>query len=68
MRWKACELPKKSLMADDTKLVALDIDGTLLAPGVPHDALPENDIVEAVDVQHGLGDRFEHQMVVDLLK
>ena len=35
-------------MPQDVKLVALDIDGTLLAPGVPHDALPDNDIVEAV--------------------
>lgn len=30
------------------KLVALDIDGTLLAPGVPHDALPDDSIVNAV--------------------
>jgi Cof subfamily protein (haloacid dehalogenase superfamily) len=35
-------------MPQDVKLVALDIDGTLLAPGVAHDALPEDDIVEAV--------------------
>ena len=32
----------------EVKLVALDIDGTLLSPGVPYDALPDNAIVEAV--------------------
>ncbi|MEQ8691862.1 MAG: HAD-IIB family hydrolase [Pseudomonadales bacterium] len=31
-----------------TKLVALDIDGTLLAPGAPVDALPEAPITEAI--------------------
>jgi len=35
-------------MSQDIKLVALDIDGTILAPGVPHDALPEAAVVEAV--------------------
>jgi Cof subfamily protein (haloacid dehalogenase superfamily) len=35
-------------MSQDVKLIALDIDGTLLAPGVAPDALPENGIVEAV--------------------
>ncbi len=31
-----------------TKLVALDIDGTLLAPGTPLDAVPDDAVVEAV--------------------
>jgi Cof subfamily protein (haloacid dehalogenase superfamily) len=35
-------------MYKQTKLVALDIDGTLLEPGVPYDALPEKNVVEAV--------------------
>ncbi len=35
-------------MSQDIKLVALDIDGTLLAPGVPHDALPDDSVVDAV--------------------
>ena len=35
-------------MSQDVKLIALDIDGTLLAPGVAHNALPEEGIVEAV--------------------
>ncbi len=35
-------------MPQNIKLVALDIDGTLLAPGVPHNALPDATIVEAV--------------------
>lgn len=35
-------------MSHNIKLVALDIDGTLLAPGVSHDALPDNQIVEGV--------------------
>ena len=35
-------------MGQDIKLVALDIDGTLLAPGVPADALPEQRLVDAV--------------------
>ena len=35
-------------MSQDIKLVALDIDGTLLAPGVPHNALPDDAVVEAV--------------------
>lgn len=35
-------------MSQDIKLVALDIDGTLLAPGVPHDAMPDDTVVEAV--------------------
>ena len=35
-------------MSQDVKLIALDIDGTLLAPGVAPDALPEDGIVEAV--------------------
>ncbi len=30
------------------RLVALDIDGTLLPPGVPVDALPDNNMVDAV--------------------
>ncbi len=33
---------------EEVKLVALDIDGTLLAPGVPFDALPDDSLVEAV--------------------
>ena len=35
-------------MPQDIKLVALDIDGTLLEPGVPHDAMPTKSVVEAV--------------------
>ena len=35
-------------MPKDVKLIALDIDGTLLVPGVAPDALPEEGIVEAV--------------------
>ncbi|MCB1692875.1 MAG: HAD family phosphatase [Pseudomonadales bacterium] len=35
-------------MSQDIKLVALDIDGTLLAPGVAPDALPDDSIVEVV--------------------
>ncbi len=35
-------------MPQNVKLVALDIDGTLLAPGVPTDALPDDTVVEAV--------------------
>ena len=35
-------------MKQAVKLVALDIDGTLLAPGVPHDALPDQSVVSAV--------------------
>ena len=35
-------------MSQDIKLVALDIDGTLLVPGVHHNALPEDAVVEAV--------------------
>lgn len=35
-------------MTQDVKLVALDIDGTLLAPGVHHDALPDQSLVDAV--------------------
>jgi Cof subfamily protein (haloacid dehalogenase superfamily) len=35
-------------MPEAVKLVALDIDGTLLEPGVPHDAMPNDSIVEAV--------------------
>lgn len=30
------------------KLVSLDIDGTLLNPGVPHDAVPDDAVVEVV--------------------
>lgn len=39
---------RKNLMSQDIQLVALDIDGTLLAPGVPHNALPIDAVVEAV--------------------
>jgi len=35
-------------MPQDIKLVALDIDGTLLAPGVDHDAVPDDSVVSAV--------------------
>ena len=35
-------------MSQNIKLVALDIDGTLLAPGVPYDAVPDDSAVEAV--------------------
>lgn len=35
-------------MSQDTKLIALDIDGTLLAPGVAYDSLPDDALVEAV--------------------
>ncbi|MGV0035833.1 MAG: HAD-IIB family hydrolase [Candidatus Azotimanducaceae bacterium WSBS_2022_MAG_OTU7] len=35
-------------MTQDIKLVALDIDGTLLVPGVAYDAMPNNAVVEAV--------------------
>ncbi|MGV0033425.1 MAG: HAD family hydrolase [Candidatus Azotimanducaceae bacterium WSBS_2022_MAG_OTU7] len=35
-------------MTQDIKLVALDIDGTLLVPGVAYDAMPDNAVVEAV--------------------
>ena len=35
-------------MSQNIKLVALDIDGTLLAPGVPYDAVPDDSVVEAV--------------------
>lgn len=35
-------------MSEDIKLIALDIDGTLLAPGVAHDALPDHGFVKAV--------------------
>ena len=37
------------------RLVALDIDGTLLAPGVHVDALPENPITNAVQALHDAG-------------
>ena len=37
------------------RLVALDIDGTLLAPGVPVDALPEDPITKAVHELHRAG-------------
>lgn len=35
-------------MSPNVKLIALDIDGTLLVPGVAPDALPEDGIVQAV--------------------
>lgn len=35
-------------MTETAKLVALDIDGTLLAPGVPHNAVPDDELVDAV--------------------
>lgn len=38
-----------------TKLVALDIDGTLLAPGEPFDALPVQELVDAVTSLHEKG-------------
>lgn len=42
-------------MPQDVKLVALDIDGTLLAPGVDHDALPDNAVVQAVSALQAHG-------------
>lgn len=42
-------------MPSDIKLVVLDIDGTLLAPGVPHNALPDDAFVEVVDGLHARG-------------
>ena len=35
-------------MSQKIKLVALDIDGTLLEPGVAHEALPDDSVVDAV--------------------
>ena len=37
------------------RIVALDIDGTLLAPGVHVDALPEDPITQAVHALHDAG-------------
>ena len=37
------------------KLVALDIDGTLLAPGVPVDSVPAQDMTDAVHALHDAG-------------
>ncbi len=39
-------------LTSEIKLVALDIDGTLLAPGVPHDAMPDDAFVEVVAGLH----------------
>lgn len=35
-------------MSQEVKLVALDIDGTLLAPGVAHNAVPDDAVADAV--------------------
>jgi len=35
-------------MTQPTQLIALDIDGTLIAPGSSHDALPDADVAEIV--------------------
>jgi hypothetical protein len=32
----------------DTQLVALDIDGTLIAPGAGHEAVPDAEMTDAV--------------------
>ena len=42
-------------MPEDVKLVALDIDGTLLAPGVPHNAVPDDTVVGAVKALQARG-------------
>ncbi|XOV86325.1 MAG: HAD family hydrolase [Pseudomonadota bacterium] len=39
-------------MSSQIKLVALDIDGTLLAPGVPHNAMPDDAFVDVVAGLH----------------
>ncbi|HTO56347.1 MAG TPA: HAD-IIB family hydrolase, partial [Pseudomonadales bacterium] len=36
-------------MTQPTQLIALDIDGTLIAPGSSHDALPDADVAEIVN-------------------
>jgi hypothetical protein len=42
-------------LAEPIKLVALDIDGTLLEPGAPYDALPNQPLVDAVQALHDRG-------------
>lgn len=39
----------------DTRLIALDIDGTLIAPGAGHEALPDAEITDAVARLVGAG-------------
>ena len=42
-------------MAEEIKLVALDIDGTLLEPGVAVDAVPDNAVAEVVSALQDRG-------------